>query len=396
MSIHRHFFSKLALSACILAAAAASVRAQDAAPIAERFKQLMAVQGMDITWSAVSGDASAFSLEGTRLVVAGNPKPFELGKISFEGVSDDNGGYRVGTVSTEPFSGTRDGLTITSSPFKMTGVRLPAPGTTGPLADLLFYEGAELASLDVKAGDKTAFSLQNVTAEISEPAEGKPMGFAGAAEKFTADLTLIEDPRSKAAIEAMGYQTISGDMEIEGSWNPVDGRMGFSQYDVTVNEAGTVGMTFDFGGYTLDFIKTLQELQKKMAAQPEGADNSAQGLAMLGLMQQLTFHSASLRWDDDSLTGKAIDYIAKQQNMKPEDIKNQAKAIAPFLAAQLNNPELSSAITAAVTKYLDDPKSLEVTAEPDAPVPFAQIMAAGAANPTELTKTLSVSVTAND
>ena len=50
-----------------------------------------------------------------------------------------------------------------------------------------------------------------------------------------------------------------------------------------------------------------------MAAQPEGADNSAQGLAMLGLMQQLTFNSASLRWDDNSLTNKAIDYIAKMQ-----------------------------------------------------------------------------------
>ena len=136
-------------------------------------------------------------------------------------------------------------------------------------------------------------------------------------------------------------------------------------------------MTFDFGGYTPDFIKSLQEMQKKMAAQPEGADNSAQGLAMLGLMQQLTFQTATLRWDDDSLTNRVIDYVAGMQKMKPDDIRNQAKAIVPFMTAQLNNPELSSAITAAVTKFLDDPKSLEITAAPAAPVPFAQIMAGG-------------------
>ena len=238
--------------------------------------------------------------------------------------------------------------------------------------------------------------MQNLNAAVTEPAEGKPMEFSGGLERFTADLTLVEDPQSKATIEALGYQTISGSMELAGSWQPTDGRMGFSQYDITVDDAGTFGMTFDVGGYTPDFIKSLQEMQKQMAAQPEGADNSAQGLAMLGLMQQLTFQTATLRWDDDSLTNRVIDYVAGMQKMKPDDIRNQAKAIVPFMTAQLNNPELSSAITAAVTKFLDDPKSLEITAAPAAPVPFAQIMAAGMANPLDLTKTLSVTVTANE
>ena len=31
---------------------------------------------------------------------------------------------------------------------------------------------------------------------------------------------------------------------------------------------------------------------------------------MLGLMQQLTFHSASIRWDDNSLTKKVLDFVA--------------------------------------------------------------------------------------
>lgn len=117
---------------------------------------------------------------------------------------------------------------------------------------------------------------------------------------------------------------------------------------------------------------------------------------MLGLPQQLTFHSATLRWDDNSLTNKVVDFAAKSQNMSSDDIRNQAKAIVPFLTAQLNNPELSSAITAAVMKYLDSPQSLEIVAMPAAPVPVAQIAAAGMGNPLDLTKILGVTVKANE
>ena len=396
MSMHDHLFSKLSLSAFVIMAAATSAWTQDANAVADRFKQLMSQQGMELTWTAVNGDASAFTLEGVKLTTAGSPDSIELGNIHMEGVSEDAGGYRIETVSSDAYTRTHEGATVEISPLKLTGVRLPAPGATGPLANLVFYEAAALSSLNVKIGDKTAFSMQNLNAAVTEPAEGKPMEFSGGLERFTADLTLVEDPQSKATIEALGYQTISGSMELAGSWQPTDGRMGFSQYDITVDDAGTFGMTFDVGGYTPDFIKSLQEMQKQMAAQPEGADNSAQGLAMLGLMQQLTFQTATLRWDDDSLTNRVIDYVAGMQKMKPDDIRNQAKAIVPFMTAQLNNPELSSAITAAVTKFLDDPKSLEITAAPAAPVPFAQIMAAGMANPLDLTKTLSVAVTANE
>jgi len=396
MSIHSHVFSKLALSTFLFTATAFAAHAQDVNAAAQRLKELASAQGMDISWSALNGDASAFTLEGVTLKMAGHPKALELGKVQFEGVSEDNGGFRIEAVSTDPYTTTEEGATIEISPFKMTGVKLPAAGSTDPIASILFYEGAEIASVNVKLGDKTAFSMQNITAEITPPSADKAMAFTGGAEKFTADLSLVTDPQAKAAIEAMGYQNITGSLDVAGSWQPSDGRMGFTTYDITVDDAGTFGMAFDLGGYTPDFIKALQDMQKKMAEQPQGADNSAQGVAMLGLMQQLTFHSASLRWDDDSLTGKAIDYIAKMQNMKPDDIKNQAKAIVPFLTAQLNNPELSSVITAAVTKYLDDPQSLEVSAEPPAPVPFAQIAAASMANPLELTKSLGVTVTANE
>lgn len=172
--------------------------------------------------------------------------------------------------------------------------------------------------------------------------------------------------------------------------------MDFSKYDITVDGAGTFGMTFSLGGYTAELVKSMQELQKKMAEAPEGADNSAQGMAMLGLMQQLSFNSASIRFADDSLTNKVLDYVGKQQGMSGKDVANQAKAIVPFGLAQLNNPDLTTQASAAVNQYLDDPRSLEIMASPTSPVPFAMIMADAMSNPVNLTKTLAVQVKANE
>lgn len=395
MTIHRHLFHKLVLTTCLASIPLAFASAQDVNVVAERFKQVMAAQNVDVSWTGVTSGPSSLVLEGVKIGPTGAEKPAEIGKLTFDGITDEDGTFNVETIHTDPFSQTEDGVTVDIGAIAVTGVTLAAEGSPDATS-MVFYDGLEVPTITVKQGDKTAFSMENLSFAITPPEEGKAAEYSGTAEKFTADLTLVQDPQSKVVIDALGYQTISGDFDMNGTWNPADGKLTIGQYDISVENAGTFGLTLDIGGYTSDFIKSMKEMQKQMAAAPAGSDNSAQGIAMLGLLQQLTFTSASLRWDDDSLTGKVLDYVAKQQNMKVDDIKNQAKAIVPFLTAQLNNPELSTQITAAVTAYLDEPKSIEVAAVPPAPVPFAQIAAGGMSAPMDLPKTLGVNVKANE
>ncbi len=389
-------FRKLALSTFLLTLPFNSAFAQDATAVADRLKAALAAQSVDISWTGVTGDASSMVLQGVTLKAAGEKDGLPVGNVTLEDVSEANGGYVAGTVTTEAYSRQEKGTEINISPVVIHDLTIPAEGATDPLAAFTLYKSAEVANVTVKVGDKTAFSMDRLRADIAPPASGTAMEFTGGADRFSADLTLVEDPKSKEAIEALGYQNISGSFTTAGTWQPADGKMELSKYDITVDDAGTLGLTFDLGGYTVDFIRSLQELQKKMAAQPEGADNSAQGMAMLGLMQQLTFNSASIRFTDDSLTNKVLDYVGKKQGMSGRDIANQAKAIVPFGLAQLNNPELTAQASAAVGKYLDDPKSLEISAAPPAAVPFALIMANAMANPVELTRTLGVTVKANE
>lgn len=388
---------KLIVTTFLVSASSGWAFAQDINAVGERLKDVIGKQGMTISWTGATGDASEMVLQGVKVGVAGKPGEFAVGTVTLSDITEQNGGYTIGSVTVPDYNITEDAATIAVSGVEMTGLRLSAPGSTDPLANLMMYDTADVENLTITHAGKEVFSMKGAHTETTAPADGKPMTFTVTTDSWNADLSSVEDPQSKAVIDALGYQKIGGTVEMEGSWQPTDGRMALSTYDITVNDAGTLGMTFDLGGYTPDFIKSLQDMQKKMAEQPAGADNSAQGLAMLGLMQQLTFHAASVRFDDDSLTNKVLEFVANMQGMKPADIANQAKALTPMMLAQVvQDQALIKNVSDAVTKFLDDPKSLEISATPGQPVPFALIAAGAMSAPQELPKTLGVAVTAND
>jgi hypothetical protein len=399
MILHNSFSKKLACTALFLALPLSTAGAFEANAVADRFKAALAGQGTEITWSNLTDNGSQIVLQDTKIKFPGVEAPTDaalIGDVTLDGVADENGGYKIGKVTLPAYRSTIEGLDIDMSGAEVSGLTLPAEGTTDPLASLVMYEKATVASVSVRQGGKDLFSLNDLHFDITPPKDGAPLEFTGAAEKFTANLASADDPKATEVLRAMGYSTLDGKFEMAGSWQPSDGKMNLSQFDLSVGNAGKFGITLDLGGYTPDLAKALQDMQKKMAEQPQGGDKSAQGLAMLGLMQQLTFHGATIRFDDASLTGKVLEYLAGQQGVKPSDVANQAKAIVPFMLTQLNNPELMQSATQAVTKYLDNPQSIEIKAAPASPVPFALVMAGAMSAPQDLTKTLGVTVTANE
>ncbi len=384
----RDFGRIISVTSLMLAIPSAAAFAQDATAVAERLKSIATEQGVDLTWNNVSGSASEIVLEGATIKPTGEAEALPIGNITLKGVTEDSGGYSINNLTTSPFSKSADGVAVDVSPIIISGLRLPAAGSTDPMgSSVLTYDRAEMASLNVGVGGKSAFSMQSLGFEMTAPEGGKPMQFSGAAEKFSADLTLVDNPQYKGVIQALGYETLDGFFEMAGSWQPADGRWALSQYDISIEDVGTIGTTLDVGGFTPEVVESIRELSAKMSDEGDGADNSGSQMAMLGLMQQVTFNRVSLRFDDASLTSKAIALIAQMQGQKPSDVVNVAKATVPFAMMTLNNPDVTAEVSNAVNTYLDDPKSIEIAAEPSAPVPFAMIMATAMSNPNDIPTT---------
>ena len=388
MNKYKHFARLLVIASTILAASSASSFAQDASVVAERLKAMAAEQGMDMTWSSVSGDASEMVLEGVTIKPLGETDALPVGKLTLSGVADLNGGYSIDRLTTSPFSRSDGDVAVSLSPFVMSGIRIPATDATDAMSAMMgSYEHAELASMSVTIKGSPAFEMRGLGFSMTAPDGGKPMEFTGAAESFNVDLALVEDPKTKDIINALGYDALEGSFKMAGTWQPSDGRWSLSQYDISFDDAGTIGTTLDFGGFTPEVVKSIRELSAKMAEAGDGADNTAGQMAMLGLMQQVKFNSVSLRFDDASLTNKVIGLVAQMQGQKPADIVNLAKATVPFGMMALNNPDATAQVSNAVNTYLDNPKSIEIAAEPPAPVPFAMIMATAMSNPNDVATT---------
>ncbi|MFK0204415.1 hypothetical protein [Agrobacterium sp. NPDC090283] len=372
--------------------------ALDGGDVLKKINAAYAAQGGEIAAGSVAVNGSTVTLNSVTFNAVADPaKKIPVGNVTLEGVEENNGGYKIKNARFDNIDYKQENVEIKASDIYMSGLVIPADATTGTVDALMFYDEAHSGPVSVAIDGKQAFSLEETSATMSVSDDKNSIGFELDASGFKADLSEVTDPATKDAVEKLKLQALSGDMTMSGSWEVASGTVDVEEYAIDLDDVGRLNMSFGFSGYTLDFIKSMQETVKAQAANPnkEQADQAA-SLAMLGLMQQLSFINAEISFEDASITKRAIDYAASQQGMTGDQLAQTIKGMAPIMMASLNVPELQNMVSAAVNAYVDNPKNFSITAEPEKPVPFPMIMGAAMGAPNTLPKMLGVTVTANE
>ncbi|UXS00747.1 hypothetical protein [Agrobacterium tumefaciens] len=384
-------------SAAVLALSAPAF-ALDGADVLKKINAAYSAQGGEISAQSTIVNGSTVTLGDVTFAAASDPsRKIPVGTITLEGVEENNGGYKIETARFGNVDYNQDNVSIKASDIYMSGLTIPADATTGTIEALMFYDEAHSGPVSVTLGGKEAFALKESTATMSLSDDKNTMSFDFDATGFKADLSGIEDPGTKDAVEKLNLQSISGAMTMSGSWEVSSGTIDVEEYALDLDNVGRLNISFGFSGYTLPFIKSMQEAVKAQTENPnkEQAQQAA-SLAMLGLMQQLSFINAEVSFEDASITKRAIDYAATQQGMTGDQLAQTIKGMAPLMLASLNVPELQNMVSTAINTYVDDPKNLTITAEPESPVPFPMLMGAAMGAPNTLPKMLGVTVTANE
>jgi hypothetical protein len=394
MSSVRPLLRAFAASSFLIVLPFAAAAAASPADVAKRLKDVFAKQDIDLQWKSVSGNASSMVLSGVTAGAAGQPQRAEIGDVTLTGVSEEGNDYVIGKAVLPAYSMENDGAQVAMTGVSISGLRLPPPDSADPMDSVMLYDKATVGEISVKREGKQVFDLTDFHVDVTRPQGDNPMKFNGTAARFSVDLSGVDDPKSKAALQSLGYETVEGSFTMAGSWAPKTGVASLDSYKLAVKNAGTLDIGLKMNGYTPEFMRSLQAIRKKIAEAPQD-QKGAQSMAMLGLLQQLSFVSLSVRFDDSSLTGKIMDYAARQEGMQRSDIANQAKAVLPFALAKLNNPDFTAEVTQAVSTFLDDPKNVAIVAAPPNPVPFAMIAAGAMSAPQQLPQTLGVKVIAN-
>jgi hypothetical protein len=376
---------------------AGSAFALDSADLLAKINAAYSRQGGTIAAASIDVDGTTVTLKDTTVKPnSGNSLP--IGTVTLSGVAkEDGGGYYIKEVSFPNVNVTEDGTTLTAENLTLGGVSIPADANAAGIDGILLYQTAHSGLVKVAKDGADTLSIGQSDFDMTLRNDKSGFDFDGTIKDLKADLSKAEDEQSRDAIEKLALQHIQGDITTKGAWELGPGTVDVSDFTVDVNNVGKLKLAFNISGYTLDFVKSLQEAMKAAKANATSQQGQqALGLSMLGLMQQLSFAGAQVRFEDASITKRALDYVGSKQNMSGKQLGDSLKAMAPIMVAQLNIPELQNALSAAVATFLDDPKSFTVTAKPDKPVPLPMIVGAAMGAPNTIPQVIGLKVSANN
>ncbi|MCV9945560.1 hypothetical protein [Rhizobium sp. BT-175] len=371
--------------------------ALDGADMMKKLNAATSAGGTVITFERAEADGDTITATGVQVGSSSLPgDTLKIGDLTFEGVEEiEGGGYHAKTVSFPDIDISQEEGRFSANEIQITGLTIPANATGDTLNDILLYETVSTGPIALNIKGKDVLAIESIESNLQRQDGG--FTYDANVAGLKADLSQVEDANAKDAIEKLGLTTLDGTVTMKGIWEVESGKVAVDEYAFDFKNIGRLNFAVDFSGYTLGFIKSLQEAVKTAEANPNKEEaNQAAGLAMLGLMQQLTINSASIRFDDASITKEALDYAGSQQGVTGDQLAQSLKGLVPMMMSQLNMPELQNQVAAAVNTYLDGPKSLTISAAPEKPVPVPMIIGAAMGAPNTIPSVLGVKVTAND
>jgi hypothetical protein len=246
-------------------------------------------------------------------------------------------------------------------------------GSSGPGNGVLFHS-AEATDLRLaRDGEEGEIAVARIHVENGSIVDNVPLDSRGTVEQITLPPQVFDDGGLDPA--ALGYDSIVLDVSWDGVLEPAEKMMTLRDFSVSIKDGGA-----------LSVAGTIRNLP------PASALNDADAPAKAS---EIEIHSITVRYEDDSLAARVLDFLAAQQGLTRAQYAEQVAAALPFLLASLNNPEFQAKVAAALGDFLRDPRSLTVSIDPADPISGARIMELATTTPQALPDLLNADVTAN-
>jgi hypothetical protein len=386
------------LSGVAFLSLAGSAFALDGADLLTKLNAAYSQQGGTIAATGIDIADTTVTLKGATFKPNGDGEPLKIGDVTLTGVEkQDDGGYYIEEAAFPNFNTTEDGVTLTAEDMSLGDVWVPADPKADGVDGMLIYQTAHAGAVKAVKDGAEIFSISDSNLNMTLRDDQSGFDFDGALKGVKIDLSKAEDAKSKEALEKLALQHVNADVTVKGAWDLGPGTINVPEFAIDVSNVGKLKLALNISGYTPQFQKSMQEAIKASASDLDKSEGQqALGLSMLGLMQQLSFAGAEIRFDDASITKRVLDYAGAQQGMSGKQLADSLKVLAPIMVAQANIPALQNAISAAVNTYLDDPKSLTISAKPEKPVPLPMIVGAAMGDATTLPQVVGLKISAND
>lgn len=371
---------KSALAGSVLLLSLVPALAADANEAAARLKALMEAHGATVSWTSLAGSSDDAILHGVKMTLPGEDSEVQLGTVEMRGIDDGpDGAITVQTLIAPGYSHTRG-----ADKFDVKGVeidRLVMPDPGAGEAKAASFDTMHMKSIRFAKRDRELFSAEDVTHEMDASDGDGAITVTTTAQRF--DAVADRYPVARDIGDILGIAKYAGSLRARGSWSPTDGDVELKSAEFQLDDSGRLTLSFAGSGYTRELIRSGQALNFKTGGEQSVEALMAQGMAMMGLVSQVTFDGAAMRFEpepgvkpDPAAAKKARDRIARD--------------LAPFGKA------FADKSLAEIDEYIADPKSLEVRAAPAAPLGAATLMMALMMAPKGLPQQLGLAIKANE
>ncbi|MBB3929057.1 hypothetical protein GGR25_000076 [Kaistia hirudinis] len=184
--------------------------------------------------------------------------------------------------------------------------------------------------------------------------------------------------QGSSTITDLGYDSLSLNVGIAGSYDAAKSALTINGITLDGKDMGKLSISGTFGGVPREKLQNADQLHE--------------------LAPTATLEVAEVRFDDAGLTNRALDMQAKQLGAKREDLAAMVPGFLPLAFSQVNitDEAFQSEVSAAVSAYLKDPKSITVKFAPATPVLLTEVGKTALASPNGVLKLLGIGVAANN
>ncbi|MEP2707556.1 MAG: hypothetical protein ABJQ71_20145 [Roseibium sp.] len=355
-------------------------------PVADAFLTLLdSEEGTVESYGTVDGSSGTVSISDIVIKNDGD----DDGKVTIattvltNGEVQENGRLKLESLYLENLALEADDGGMTLKSMKVTELLLPAANEKNEDASAVSpgYKTLEIIKVAISDEDGQVADIEKIVSSIDGMKDDLPTSGHFAITGATVNVTEIEAEEAKS-LSALGYETLTVNIAGSGNWDPEAATLVVPDLKIDGQDVASLSLSLALGGLTRDVVNKLDASQDN----PEEA---------MSLLQGIMVSNIKIRLDDASVTSRILDQEAKNAGVDTPQYIAGLTGSLPLMLGMLQNKELETKVIEAVTQYLNEPGSLEITATPSAPVPMAQIMGTAMIAPQMIPQILSLGITAN-
>ena len=369
--------------ACGLLLAATVTTAHAAADpqrIAELLAAAVAASGEgQLTYGAASADGADITISDVKLSLTAKDGAVSVPKVVISGAAERApGGFSADSVTFDAGSATSSDGGAKWQTATATGVIVPSADEVKARARVRPFTGLTLGTVELNdAGAPDPMTVAALDVAFGDVADGAPIDVVVKATGASVPATFVANPIALAVLDRLGYDKVEADITMESVYDPNADTVDIRSLTIDAADIGKIAMTGKFSGLSLHGLSDPKESKAaRAAARLERHDRP---LRRRRLRQAHARHAGGhAGWHARRRARGA----GRRRAAGGAELRRQRRASA-------------NSFLAAVGTFLEDPRSLTLTAAPKEPVPLGQVMRTALHSPLSLADLLAPDVVAN-